>query len=669
MMRRALSAVLAACALLAAPVAEATPANGFPVVTGVVGDFVCGYAAASPFGIQCYTIANVAAKAASTPPGGSTTQVQYNNGGSFSGIAGFTWNGSTLTLPSTTLPDAGTLTSSLNTFAKPLYASGAAATELISLNSGGSHFGSIYAIGSDSWALGYASSSSGTPGNPIVNWSTSAGTNNLDLTVNGAIDLNGNFNFKDATGATTWATGVYSSGFGKLTFPTGSVLKFQSAGFSADPAAGGNPNVDLGNGTAGDVTGRLNLGALSATTEIDPPSVVGLQVDLINTTTFRIGQPLTLVGGNRFATPATATSQIGEDSTSPGGGLFLLGKAAGVGQGPQSIYSPYSNSCAIGMVVASAWTSICMEQGGVGTHGEAVEIGSNAMAQSMSQTTMLWLGDQIVPAGSIQHYTVTAGGSGYTTGTVSASLSGGGCTTYPTLIVTVLSGAVTAIGTVNGNLGAGCTSPPTVTISDSGAGTGATATSTIVTGTSDANLGPLLLFRGALGSDGGISVSMGLGPASIARPLNPDLRYAATFGGWGHSFSGTANGTQPYLRMPGGVLFERPNGGNDNGTFVIGEAIQDCNNPTIGTPAAGMLCVTTDETTSGSLAALAPIKVSFERQAAVTLSALGTADPSPQAGDRAFITDATACTFGSTVTGSGATKCPVYYDGAAWKAG
>jgi hypothetical protein len=400
------------------------------------------------------------------------------------------------------------------------------------------------------------------------------------------------------------------------------------------------------------------------------PSVAGLQTDLLNTTTFRIGQPLTFVGGNRFGAAATATSQIGEDSVSPGGGLFLLGRVGAIGQGPASIYSPYSNSCAVSVVVQTAgWTSICLEQGGVGTHGEAVEIGSTAMAQSMSQTTMLWLGDQIVPAGSIQHYTVTAGGSGYTTGTVSAGLSGGGCTTYPTLIVTVLLGSVTAVGSVNGNLGAGCTSAPTVTISDSGAGAGATATATIVTGPSDANLGPLLLFRGSPGSDGAMTAATGLGPATIARPLNDDLRYAATNGGWGHSFTGSAGGLQPYLRLPGGVLFERPNGGVDNGTFVIGEALQDCNNPTAGTPAAGMLCVTTDETTSGSLATLAPIKVSFERQAAVTLAALGTADPSPQAGDRAFITDATACTFGATVTGSGATKCPVYYDGAAWKAG
>lgn len=45
----------------------------------------------------------------STPPGGSTTQLQYNNSGAFGGIAGLTYNGTTLisTLPETiTIPTA-----------------------------------------------------------------------------------------------------------------------------------------------------------------------------------------------------------------------------------------------------------------------------------------------------------------------------------------------------------------------------------------------------------------------------------------------------------------------------------------------------------------------------------------------------------------------------------
>jgi len=39
------------------------------------------------------------------------------------------------------------------------------------------------------------------------------------------------------------------------------------------------------------------------------------------------------------------------------------------------------------------------------------------------------------------------------------------------------------------------------------------------------------------------------------------------------------------------------------------------------------------------------------------------------AGARAFVTDATACTFGTAVVGGGSTACPVYSDGTTWKGG
>jgi hypothetical protein len=42
---------------------------------------------------------------------------------------------------------------------------------------------------------------------------------------------------------------------------------------------------------------------------------------------------------------------------------------------------------------------------------------------------------------------------------------------------------------------------------------------------------------------------------------------------------------------------------------------------------------------------------------------------SPVAGDRAFVTDATATTFASVVAGGGANKVPTYYDGTNWRIG
>lgn len=52
-----------------------------------------------------------------------------------------------------------------------------------------------------------------------------------------------------------------------------------------------------------------------------------------------------------------------------------------------------------------------------------------------------------------------------------------------------------------------------------------------------------------------------------------------------------------------------------------------------------------------------------------TVSGLSTLDPTPTAGDRATVSDATACTFGSAVTGGGSTLCPVVYNGSSWLAG
>jgi hypothetical protein len=61
------------------------------------------------------------------------------------------------------------------------------------------------------------------------------------------------------------------------------------------------------------------------------------------------------------------------------------------------------------------------------------------------------------------------------------------------------------------------------------------------------------------------------------------------------------------------------------------------------------------------LAVNGPVKVS----PGYTVSGL----PSGHTGDRAYVTDATACTFGGTLTGGASTICPVFYNGAAWVEG
>jgi len=74
-----------------------------------------------------------------------------------------------------------------------------------------------------------------------------------------------------------------------------------------------------------------------------------------------------------------------------------------------------------------------------------------------------------------------AGGSGYTSGTISVALSGGGGT--GAVLTAILGSNLTSTGTVTGAVtgftvttaGTGYTSPPTITITDSGTGTGALA--------------------------------------------------------------------------------------------------------------------------------------------------------------------------------------------------
>jgi hypothetical protein len=74
---------------------------------------------------------------------------------------------------------------------------------------------------------------------------------------------------------------------------------------------------------------------------------------------------------------------------------------------------------------------------------------------------------------------------------------------------------------------------------------------------------------------------------------------------------------------------------------------------------------------NASLSASAGLQLAFERAVPTTVSGLATVDPSPADGDRAYVTNATTCTFGSAVTGGGSTHCPVHYDSSSssWKAG
>jgi hypothetical protein len=69
-----------------------------------------------------------------------------------------------------------------------------------------------------------------------------------------------------------------------------------------------------------------------------------------------------------------------------------------------------------------------------------------------------------------------------------------------------------------------------------------------------------------------------------------------------------------------------------------------------------------ENSTLSALVAELPVNLVYTVSTLPSASASGT-------GYRAFVTDATATTFASTVAGGGANKVPVYSDGTNWKIG
>lgn len=77
---------------------------------------------------------------------------------------------------------------------------------------------------------------------------------------------------------------------------------------------------------------------------------------------------------------------------------------------------------------------------------------------------------------------------------------------------------------------------------------------------------------------------------------------------------------------------------------------------------AAVFAVTTNATVASSNATAAGTLTANKGVITPALT-VATLPGSPTAGQRSFVTDATACTFNSAVTGGAAVKCPVVYNG------
>lgn len=151
---------------------------------------------------------------------------------------------------------------------------------------------------------------------------------------------------------------------------------------------------------------------------------------------------------------------------------------------------------------------------------------------------------------------------------------------------------------------------------------------TFVSGASGANNNAVVAFP--------LSGSYSVG---IYSPADYTIQFSMTSGDPGTAAAGAYSGLRYEMTV---------------GTLTWGLTSQDIAMTRI---AAGIIKVS-DNSTGAGVVRLQPVTVASLPSAATAGN-----------GARAHVTDASAPTFGATVTGGGSTSCPVYSDGSAWKVG
>lgn len=468
-----------------------------------------------------------------------------------------------------------------------------------------------------------------------------------DPTASIGLDFVGSGRIDAKTGSTELMQFFNNSGAGEISVNSGGVIGFGSTA-SPDTAfsrvsAG---KLALGNGAALDATGELDAAKLSATTQVVMPGdgIAGA-VDKITTTTAHFDAQQAFFGVSAApGTPGYAGLLVGGAFVTGTAGVIQGGNPSGLYITPQSSY-PMGWSLQIFNEVGYQIAGI--ENGAEDDH--SLQLGAVRACTVMYTTcgpSQLLFSDGIWN-GAITGFNTLVGGSGYVNGTyIDVPLTGSATGDLGKADITVSGGAVTAV-TLHTPARGGFWFHAGDVVSASNAnlgGTGSGFSVHVASVSSGASAGPVILMQSPVDFVGFGQASLGADAATSENAIR--------FGGAGNSGVpwDTTAANQPALTMGGALIL---------GVGLTEEAQLKGNS-------GGGISVTAPNS-----ATLAPLTAAYWRTTPTTVAALSTLDASPQDGDSAFVTDATAPTFNGTLTGGGSVHTRVHYDGSAsaWKPG
>lgn len=516
---------------------------------------------------------------------------------------------------------------------------------------------------------------SGTPANGSL-WTTSGG---LFVQTSGAAhqlaDLDANtFTGEQSFAASTTANAGVNLGQGSApTSPVNGDLWITSAGLFAR-ANGATVGPFISSGTF------ASLGANTFTGEQSLPA------STVSTAGLNLGQgaaPNTPVNGDLWITASGVFARVNGTTASLG---VTVPTAAAGGSNTQVQYNCSSVLCgATGFAYTGGASDTLTGPDGTTWATTGISIGSS---------TKLNIGATILMGGTagaiwLPSCSSGAGGAtwligptaGYCTNTTSAATDnicigtitcGSTSSTITSAFGNVMAGSENArnLTTGNNNTGVGFEAEHLVTTGTGNTGIGSTALSSVTTGANNTAIGA---NAGAGITTGSLNVCIAASCGAIGTLTgshNVMIGGASTTITSGdHNVligpTGASSG-QGIVAGNGNIWIGGQNGSltDQNDSITICDGENPCNILEQYLGANGYLRINK------------PLRVvvgggAFLGLTPTTVSALATADASPSDGDSAYVTDASACTFSSAVTGGGSVHCRVHYDSssASWKAG